>query len=343
MATTSRGAEDSLASRLIFEGHRFDFFQAVRLLMREQPEQSVGEDSKPQEEPVRFRTRLTLEFPASAIHEIQRRETGQAEMTVSFMGLTGTQGVLPLFYTEWMILRQSHKDSAMAAFLDLFNHRWISLFYRAWEKYRLPAVYELTQRGRGREEESLHRHLFDLAGIGTKGLSRRLSFDDRTAVLYAGLLSMRSKPAVALRGLLRDFFRVPVEILQFCGAWYRLAQPELCFLSGEGISNRLGDGAVLGDGVWDPQGLFEIRIGPLPYREFRSFLPAGRLAPQLADMVRLYCGGTHEFRVRLLLKRSEVPDPVLGLDDGPRLGWDLWLHEENRRSDPDEMVFAMAA
>ena len=69
-------------------------------------------------------------------------------MTVAFLGLTGTQGVLPFCYTEWMLERKAAKDDTLAAFLDLFNHRLVSLFYRAWEKHRPPVLYEARRRPR---------------------------------------------------------------------------------------------------------------------------------------------------------------------------------------------------
>ena len=125
MGGTGRRTASSLAEVLQNEPYAFDFFQAVRLMLRLRPDRSpIGLASRPEKEVVRVHSRLTLEFPASAIHDLQPHpENGQPpDLTVAFMGLTGTQGVLPQFYTEWMLLRETHKDSAMAAFFDLFNH-----------------------------------------------------------------------------------------------------------------------------------------------------------------------------------------------------------------------------
>lgn len=346
MGGDSRRTESSLAERLQAKGHEFDFFQAVRLLLRILPDRApVGEAAKPQNEVVRFHSRLTLEFPASAVHEVQNHSGNgsRPDMTVAFMGLTGTQGVLPFFYTEWMILRETHKDSAMAAFFDLFNHRWISLFYRAWEKHRLPIAFERLALGQ-KSAGQISQYVFDLVGLGTEGLRDRLRVKDSTLVYYAGLIAQRSRSAPSLRGFLRDYFAVPFEILQFRGEWYVLDDRDRCFLNGAGIHNRLGVGAVLGDAVWDPQSRFEVRVGPVTWRQFRSFLPDGESAGELQDLIRVFAGATTGFKVRLILRGDEIPASRLAGDlAAPRLGWDLWLGETQRRGDAEDAVFEEAA
>jgi type VI secretion system protein ImpH len=125
MGAGGRRTTNSLERQLFEDGHEFDFFQAVRLLLRLFPEQQrVGNDAKPSEEVVRFGSRVSLEFPASAIHQIAKPKQPEtpAHMTVTFFGLMGTQGVLPFHYTEWMLAREAAKDTAMAEFFDLFNH-----------------------------------------------------------------------------------------------------------------------------------------------------------------------------------------------------------------------------
>src|SRR5262245_18194950 len=166
MATQNGRADPPLERVLFEEGYRFDFFQAVRVLERLYPNrQPVGRDALPSQEVVRFRSHLSLSFPPSAIHEIERLQDGRgpAQMTVAFMGLTGLLGVLPRHYTELLLERVRHKDQTLRDFLDFLNHRLISLFYRAWEKYRFPIAYERAMvQQKGYDRFSLH--LFDLLG-----------------------------------------------------------------------------------------------------------------------------------------------------------------------------------
>ena len=139
----------SLARRLFEESYNFDFFQAVRLLQRMEPGRAlVGRGGPPQAEAVRFRARISLSFPPSSIYEI-RRPTSSLPVPVmvqAFMGLTGPSGVLPRHYTE--LLYKIERDvrtpekHALRDWFDLFNHRLVSLFYRAWEKYRFYVPFE---------------------------------------------------------------------------------------------------------------------------------------------------------------------------------------------------------
>ena len=156
---TSGGRTDPPVKALLFEeGYRFRFFQAVRLLGRVYPgRQPVGRDASPTDEAVRFRSRATLEFPASDIQEISPPQDGSpAQMLVNFMGLTGPSGALPQHYTELVLERMRVKDHALRDFLDLFNHRMLSLFYRAWEKYRFLLPYErAAAKGHGTDPATM--------------------------------------------------------------------------------------------------------------------------------------------------------------------------------------------
>ena len=147
--------------------------------------QPVGESGPPADEVARFRTRLSLAFPASEIHEVQEPSAAghPIEMTVAFLGLTGPLGLLPHAYTELLIERARIQDRAFWEFLDLFNHRLISFFYRAWLKYRFPIAYERTRR------DPFTELLFDVIGMGTGGLQGRTSVPDQGLLLYSGLIA----------------------------------------------------------------------------------------------------------------------------------------------------------
>src|SRR5207244_10484960 len=188
-------------------------------------------------------SQLAMAFPASPVHDIERiRDSSEpVRMTVAFMGLTGTQGVLPFYYTERMLDSKAAKDNALAAFFDLFNHRLVSLFYRAWEKHHPAVLYEIAAV-RGGQLDAFTQYLFDLIGMGTRGLRGRLGIQDESLLLYAGLIAQRPHSASALRGILQDYFSLPVEIDQCVGSWYELAEADRCCLSDELEGNQLGVG-----------------------------------------------------------------------------------------------------
>src|SRR5580692_8007545 len=286
-----------LHERLFEVPFEFEFFQAVRLLhLILNDRGGVGRIAKPEEEPVRFKVRQSLDFAPSSLHSLSA-ETDPPEMTVAFLGLTGIQGVLPHHYTEHILARAQSRDFAMAEFLDLFNHRIISLFYRAWEKHRLPVRLQLASAHK--EVDEFTQYLFDWIGMGTAGLRERMAFVDQALLRYAGLIGQKPACAAALEGILRDYFGVSVEIQEFTGAWYVLASEDQCNLEERDLKNALGEGALAGDAVWDPQARFRIRLGPLELAQFVGFLPDGGGIEGLRDLVRFYVGPVLQFDVQL--------------------------------------------
>jgi type VI secretion system protein ImpH len=346
VAAPCRRTGHSVEQALFSEGYDFDFFQAVRLLARLYPEaKAVGGLARPEEEIARFHAQLTMAFPASAVHDVRAPEgDGPADVTVAFLGLTGTQGVLPFCYTERLIARRAARDTAMAAFFDLFNHRFLSLFYRAWEKHRPPVLYELAAV-RGQSPDAFTEYLFDLIGMGTAGLRGRMQVPDEGLLFYAGLIAQRPRSAGALRGVLRDFFAVPVEIDQCIGSWYTLEEDDRCYLAPELERSQLGEGAFLGDQVWNQQARFRVRVGPLGLERFRDFLPGARALGQLRQLTRFLTGQAMVFEVQVVLRADEVP--YCRLDDGgpdaPRLGWMGWLKTGEFEADAGDAVFAYAS
>jgi type VI secretion system protein ImpH len=329
MAAPGRRTDSSLEESLFECGYEFEFFQAVRLLARLfAGRKPVGGTAKPHEEFARFVARLSMAFPPSAVHDIQRiGDSGDpVRMTVAFLGLTGTQGVLPFCYTEWMLERKAAKDDTLAAFFDLFNHRLVSFFYRAWEKHRPPVLYELSA-ARDQRPDAFTQSVFDLIGMGTAGLRGRMRIQDESLVLYAGLIAQSPHSASALRNILRDYFGVPVEIDQCVGDWYDLEEPDRCYLAPELERNQLGESAFLGEQVWNQQGRFRIRVGPLSLDEFLDFLPHGRAMAKLVQFTRYLVGQAMAFDVQVFLRATEVPYCRLDDEgvDAPRLGEMAWL------------------
>ena len=344
MAPQSGRTDPSLEQLLFEEGYRFDFFQAVRVLERFHPHrQPVGRDASPSREVVRFHADLSLSFPPSAIHEVAPSDdgAGPAQMTVAFMGLTGPLGVLPRHYTELLLERVRRKDVALRDFLDLFNHRLISLFYRAWEKYHFPIAFERALV-RGESYDRLSLYLFHLIGMGTQGLRGRLEVEDEALLYYVGLLAQQPRSASTLGGLLQDYFSVPVNITQFVGRWLPLSEANRTRLGAGEVNNVLGESAVAGSCAWDQQARFRLRVGPLTFAQFCQFLPSGSAFRPLVAVTRFYAGEELDFDVQLVLKAAEVPGCRLGQTgaQAPRLGWSTWLKSGEFAHNAEDAVFA---
>ena len=322
---------------LLDEPYRFEFFQAVRLLEKVFPERRpVGREALPHEEIVRFRSRMGLSFPASQIQELkdgfdEYTEREKLEMFVNFMGMVGVSGVMPVHYTELIMERVRYRDTAMWMFMDIFTHRAVSLFFRAWEKYRFPVSYE-------RGQDDFTAYLFDFAGLGTEGLRGRMDLPDESLLTYSGLIAQKPHSAAALGNILSDYFQVKAKILQFFGQWLDLDSASITKLGQ--ANSGLGTTALIGSRVWEQQSKFRIVLGALNFNEFQAFLPSGSAYKPLKSIVRLMHGTEFDFDVQLILQAKQVPSTILTTraKRRPMLGWTSYLKTKPFSKDDDQVV-----
>lgn len=331
--------EKGLAKKLAEEPYSFEFFQAVRVLEKARPgKQSVGAEAMPADEVVRFRSRVALDFPPSEIQEINEVETGTAdetrvEMMVNFMGMVGVSGVLPTHYTELVFDRIRHRDTAMWSFLDIFTHRAVSLFYRAWRKYRFPVSYE-------RGDDGFTAFLYDIAGLGTKGLRGRMSVEDESLLPYAGIVAQRPHSNNAVENILGDYFQTPVKVKQFSGQWLKLSSDDHSILGEK--NSYLGVNTIIGTRVWDQQSKLRIRIGPLNFDRFRAFLPNGSAAAPLRSIIKFLLGLEFDHDIQLVLAAKQVPAAILTTRAvrKPMLGWTTFLKTKPFTQDDEQVILA---
>lgn len=316
----------------------FAFFRAVHVLSRLHPNRNpIGEWHDPSTEIMRFVVPPSLSFPPTEITSLDLTELDEnrpARMGVAFFGLTGPQGVMPHAYTQHVADRTRARDTAMRDFLDMFHHRLISLFYRAWARHRF---VESVESGR---PDRLRDHLLDLIGFGTKGVQNRSAVRDDSLAYYAGLLAARPRSAAGLAQLVADYFAVRAVVEQFVGAWRTLATTGRFDVGADSDDGRLGFG-VVGDAVWDPQARVRLRLGPLTRRQFDDFLPGGSAHASLVALARLYADEQVGVEAQLVLRRDDVPGVQLGASDIPTLGLGTWLRVRPMQRDPDETVLLL--
>lgn len=324
---------------LLEEPFGFEFFQAVRLLQRTRGTGTeVGRFGDPQEEAVRFGVNPRLAFPASQIQDLTpgREPRAPWRMEVNMMGLVGHFGVLPHHYSLRVMERIRNRDRALPDFLDLFHHRMVSLFYRAWERYRFYAAWE---RG---EEDGVTAHLRDLLGLGGPTFRPGPDLDETVLLGYLGLLGPQQRSAMALEQLVTDYFGVPAEVEQFVGGWYRMT-PAQCRIDDEReeAANELGYGALVGDEVWDPHARARIVLGPLSRTDYDRFLPDGEAFDDLQAIARFFSDDRIEFELRLILDPDDVQPIALGDDDMTPLGWGTWLRSADRPMETAETILSL--
>ena len=215
----------------------------------------------------------------------------------------------------------------------------MSLFARAIEKYRLPLAYEAA----GDDVlDAISGALYALIGFGEPMLQRRQAAPDAVLLFYSGHLARSTRPAGALGQILSDYFDRPVSIAQFQGRWVSLPSTEQTQLGGRcGNYAQLGVSTIVGARIFDVQGSFRVRLGPLDYEQFLDFMPDGAQMAELSALTRTYAGPALSFDVQLTLRADAIPPLRLTGDrrTGPRLGWNTWLPTGYTRDDADNAVF----
>jgi type VI secretion system protein ImpH len=310
--------------------YRFDFYQTLRTIecvYGDKPR--WGEALRPIDEPVRLGQDPDLTFAPAPLAAFEPGLDGKPpHLQVRLFGLLGPNGPLPLHLTEFARERlRNAGDATFSRFLDVFNHRFLALFYRAWAQAQ-PHV-NMDRPGADR----FAAYVGALFGISPQPFRHRDDVPDVAKFFHVGALVRHVRNAEGLAGLLQHFFKVPVRIEQYVGHWMLLGVRERTRLAREGAT--LGSGAVLGSRVWDCQHKFRICLGALTLRQYESFLPGGIELRQLVDWVRLYFSFELDWDVQLVLEKGEIP--ALTLDRRRRLGWTTWLGSRRNDTDADDL------
>lgn len=310
------GEVPALFARLAEEPWRFDFFQALRrieCLRGDLPR--WGESRHAGEDPVRFAQEPSLAFAPSTLASFEPGDgERRARLQVRFFGLFGPQGPLPLHLTEYARDRlRNSGDPTFTRFADLFHHRLLSLYYRAWASARPAVQYDRP------ESDRFAVYVGSLFGMGLASLRRRDSVLDRARLHFAGSFAAPARNAEGLQGILSGFFEMRVRIEPFIGHWIPLPEGS----QGRVGASALGVNTFAGNRVWDCQHKFRIVFGPLSLADFSRLLPGGESLERLAALVCAYVGDELIWDLNLVVKREEVPSIKLG--EQGRLGWTTWL------------------
>ena len=266
------GASSGFLQRLAAAPHAFNFNAVMRrleALNRARPR--FGRTVRPAEDPIRLGQDPSVEFAPAMLSGWHEGEEGRApRLQVLFFGLFGPDGPLPLHLTEYARDRQrNERDPTMARFADLFHHRALSLFYRAWADVRPTVTFDRP------EDDRFATYAGALAGLGMDSLRDRDAMPHLTKLHFAGLLANQTRHAEGLAAILSAFFAMPVRVQSFVGAWLTLPEADRSSLGGPPDSGRLGGGALLGRQVWSRQHKFRLVFGPLSLADYRRLLPGG--------------------------------------------------------------------
>jgi type VI secretion system protein ImpH len=307
----------TLFEQLAAEPWRFDFYHVLRQLERANPQSPrIGESAARREEYVDLGQNPYLEFPASNLESASIRD-GRLKLIVKFLGLLGPQGALPLATTDeslgWLIMR----DDAFPRFLDLFNNRFLQLFFRAWADAR-----PIAQHDRPREDRFI-AYIGSSIGLGTDPFRDLDSIPDIGKLAFAGLIAPKAKSASRLARFLRGLFGTKIEISEFVGSWLTFDPGDRTALGSKHAT--LGRDLLIGSSVFSVEDKIRIRLYVKDFAQYERFLPArgSDLARPLADAVFFYIGEELDWDVELAIPAGEVKPVKLG--QSGRLGWTTWV------------------
>jgi type VI secretion system protein ImpH len=301
------------------EPHRFDFFEAMRRIECAWPHlPRLGTAKRPADEPVRLGQVPFLDFPGSMLAPaaVNANRPGPLRISGYFFGLYGPHGPLPLHLTEYAYDRLINgRDRTLVDFTDVFHHRMLSLFYRAWAQSRPTVSYDRP------EEDRFAGYVGALLGLAAPAMRNRDEWPDRAKWYFSGVLAAGNKTRGALEGMLAEYLRLPVRVQECVGEWLAVSHPERMRLS-DPNTGILG-GSVLGERVWSVQHKIRIILGPVAVGDLLQYLPGSPSLERLRAAVLNYLGLEYAWDLQLLMRRSSLP--ALKLGQFGHLGWSSWI------------------
>lgn len=307
--------------RMAEEPFKLDFFQVLRRMECFYPDKPrLGSGMRPVDEPIRLGQEPSLSFaPATLSAFTPSAGERRARLDVRFFGLLGPNGPLPLHLTEYARERWVNPphDPTFIRFLDVFHHRFLLLFYRAWAQAQPTVNLDRPK------DDQFALYIGSLIGLGGEKVRRRDSIDDYAKLYFTGRLGRLTRNRDGLAALLAAYFKVPTQVEEFVGHWMRLPPAQRTRLGWREEGYQLGMGAVIGTRMWDRQHKVRVRVGAMSLAQYESFLPGGKAALRLTHWVRQYLGLDLDWDARFVLAREEVPRARLGRYG--KLGWSTWV------------------
>jgi type VI secretion system protein ImpH len=320
MASAPRATTDHLTplEALRSDPRRFSLFAALRLLEQTySASPRLGDARKAGDEVLRLGHTPHLTFATSDVADYEETARGGRLEQHSF-GLFGPNGPLPVHLTELAFERRHHaEDATVIDFLNIFQHRLISLFYRAWANSDPATSFDRPASDR------FAMYVGAVFGLAPDPARDRDGVPDHAKLYRAGRFSQQTRSGEGLEAILSDYFDVQAVVREFCGAWLAAPRELRLRLGRDADAATLGEGAFLGRATWQCQHKFEMVLGPVSLERLETFLPGRHGLRELSALVRLYTNDEWTWQLRLLLLPADIPGIRLGT--AGRLGWTTWL------------------
>jgi type VI secretion system protein ImpH len=231
---------------------------------------------------------------------------------------------------------RAKRDHTLADFIDLFHHRALTHFYRAWSQSQSAAGLDRA------DDETFTPYVSRLAGdepLQVQGSA--LAPHARWASIAHRVRAARNPDGLV--STLAHFFGVSVQLHEYQLQWMPIEPQDQCLLGQPRASGMLGVGAMIGDVVPDRQSRFRLVIGPLDMQAYLRLTPQGSASgkdlPALVDLVRSFIGFEYVWEVQLLIHRKAAPSAQLG--DDTQLGWSTWMANQTDQTEGAPVITGM--
>jgi type VI secretion system protein ImpH len=297
------GLLDALEGR-VAEANIYRFCQLLEQSLPNHP--PLGSTAFPADDPVRFRPDPGMGFPASELKAIETDdEYPQRPATVRtrLLGLYGVDSPLPTAYLDDIAQRREGHE-ALQAFLDIFNHRIFTQFYRIWRKYSYPASFEAGGT------DATSQCLLGLIGLGIPGTVKHIATPISRFLALLSVMRLATRNAEGVVALVK--LLAPNTQARVTPHWPQkipLAQPASLSTS-RPVS--LSQGTPLGDVGHDANSQLHLALLTENQEEARGWLPGAQLHSDLLVLLRVYLGWRCTAKLQLSLPVRSLPEPILG-------------------------------
>ncbi|OAT23785.1 type VI secretion system baseplate subunit TssG [Proteus myxofaciens] len=277
----------------------------------------LGSTQNPQKDPIRFRPHRGMGFPVTEIKGTDKddiyRNSLYPSIRTTFLGLYGVTSPLPTSYSDNIA---QHRDGteALTDFLDIFNHRITTQFYRIWRKYSYPATFESG----GKDETS--QYLYSLIGLGIPGSSSHIQTSISRFLALLGTMRLPTRTTEGVMSLIRllapntDAEIKPHDLR-------RIEQEKMTSLSCQ-QPITLANKPVLGQYAIDVNSQIHIKLYTTDPKEAKEWLPDGTLYLDFMALLHVYLGARMSARLTLTIPRALLCDAKLSTSpqEGAQIG-----------------------
>lgn len=306
MAGKSQPPHSRLSARLERDIHRINFYRFCQLLEKANPDMPpLGSTLTPASDPVRFRPHPGMGFPVSELKAVEYDEDNpDAAPTVrtTFNGLYGVDSPLP---TAWLddIAQRREGYEAQMAFLDIFNHRILTQFYRIWRKYSYPATFAPGGT------DSTSQCLLGLIGLGIPGTGKHIGTPVSRFLALLGIMRLPARTEEGIQALVK-------LLAPHTQATVTPHDPRTVYIDRPlgfyGEEDFLLDGyTVLGDETTEVSSQLLVALYTDNEAEAQGWLPGGQCYDDFLVLLRVYLGWRYRARIELTVPTQLLPAPVL--------------------------------